>query len=221
MARGAGDRAVNAERGAPASAAGADAGSGRRHEDARRDRARPPASKILSRRELLDCAGPGRSFRLVFTNGCFDLLHPGHVACLNEARALGDRLAVAVNTDASMRRLGKGSERPLVDEESRARVVAALECVDFVTLFGEDTPRELVAELLPDVLVKGGDYRADEVAGAATVRGAGGRVVIVPLLPGYSTRALIARVRGAGPLELDARSPRGDRSGSGRVGGGG
>ncbi len=160
------------------------------------DRVRPPASKVLSRAELVERAGPGRSFRLVFTNGCFDLLHAGHVACLNEARALGDRLVVAVNTDASMRRLGKGPERPLVGEGSRALVVAALECVDFVTLFDEDTPRALVAAVLPDVLVKGGDYRADEVAGAGAVRGAGGRVAIVPLLPGHSTRALIAKVRG-------------------------
>ncbi len=158
---------------------------------------RPPAAKILSRTELVERAGPGRSFRLVFTNGCFDLLHAGHVQCLNEARSLGDRLVVALNTDASMRRLEKGPERPLVDEGSRAGVVAALECVDFVTLFDEDTPRALIAALLPDVLVKGGDYSADRVAGAGVVERAGGRVAIVPLLPGHSTRALIAKIRRA------------------------
>ena len=140
-------------------------------------------------------AGPGRSFRLVFTNGCFDLLHPGHVQCLRRARELGDVLLVAVNSDASARRLGKGPGRPVADERSRARVVAALECVDLVTVFGEDTPRELVAALRPDVLVKGGDYREDEVAGGAAVRASGGRVVIVPLAPGHSTSRMIERMR--------------------------
>ena len=157
---------------------------------------RTPASKVLERRDALRIAGPGRSFRLVFTNGCFDVLHRGHVACLVQARRLGDVLLVAVNADASVRRLGKGPERPLVDERSRAEVVAALECVDIVTLFDEDTPRELIAELRPDVLVKGGDYAEDEVAGAGTVRGRGGRVVIVPLVPGCSTSALVERIRG-------------------------
>lgn len=141
-------------------------------------------------------AGPGRSFRLVFTNGCFDLLHRGHVECLDRARRLGDALLVAVNSDASMRRLGKGPGRPLVGERSRAEVVAALECVDMVTLFDEDTPEELIAELQPDVLVKGGDYTEEEVAGAATVRARGGRVVIVPLLPGHATSGLVERIRG-------------------------
>ncbi len=141
-------------------------------------------------------AGPGRSFRLVFTNGCFDLLHRGHVECLSRARRLGDVLLVAVNSDASVRRLGKGHGRPLVDERSRAAVVAALECVDMVTIFDEDTPRALIAELQPDVLVKGGDYNEDEVAGAGVVRSLGGRVEIVPLVPGCSTSALVKRIRG-------------------------
>ena len=144
-------------------------------------------------------AGPGRSFRLVFTNGCFDLLHPGHVECLSRARELGEVLLVAVNSDASVRRLGKGPGRPLVDERSRAEVVAALECVDLVTVFDEDTPREVVAALQPDVLVKGGDYSEEEVAGARTVRASGGEVVIVPLLPGHSTSRLVERMGAAGP----------------------
>ena len=158
-------------------------------------RPRDPASKVICREEAVRCAGPGRSFRLVFTNGCFDLLHPGHVDCLSRARRLGDVLLVAVNSDASVRRLGKGTGRPLVGERSRAEVVAALECVDLVTVFDEDTPRELVAALEPDVLVKGGDYTGEEVVGARTVRACGGEVVIVPLLPGHSSSRLVERMR--------------------------
>ena len=142
-------------------------------------------------------AGPGRAFRLVVTNGCFDLLHPGHVECLSRARELGDVLLVAVNSDASVRRLGKGPGRPLVDERSRAEVVAALECVDLVTVFDEDTPREVVAALQPDVLVKGGDYSEEEVVGSRTVRACGGEVVIVPLLPGHSTSRLLVGIEAA------------------------
>ncbi len=160
-------------------------------------RPRDPASKVVSREEAVRLAGPGRAFRLVFTNGCFDLLHPGHVQCLGRARELGDVLLVAVNSDASVRRLGKGPGRPLVGERSRAEVVAALECVDLVTVFDEDTPREVVAALVPDVLVKGGDYSEEEVAGARTVRASGGEVVIVPLLPGHSTSRLLERMEQA------------------------
>ena len=156
---------------------------------------RGAAAKILARNEVVDRLGPGRSFRLVFTNGCFDLLHPGHVHCLERARRLGDALLVAVNTDRSVRSLGKGGERPFMDEDARAGVVAALECVDRVTLFDEETPAALIGEVLPDVLVKGGDYSEDEVAGAELVRAAGGRVVIVPRVPGYSTSALARRLR--------------------------
>lgn len=131
----------------------------------------------------------------MFTNGCFDLLHRGHVECLVRARALGDALLVAINTDESVRRLGKGPDRPLVTEEDRAMVLAALECVDWVTSFHEDTPEALVVELEPDVLVKGGDYTEDEVAGAEAVKGRGGQVVIVPLVAGYSTSGLVRRLR--------------------------
>ena len=159
-------------------------------------KARAAGDKILGRNEVTERLGPGRSFSLVFANGCFDLLHPGHVDCLERARRLGDALLVAVNTDASARRLAKGPGRPLVGQDARATMVAALGCVDWVTLFAENTPRELIAVLQPDVLVKGGDYAPDDVAGAGAVTSAGGRVVIVPLLPGHSTTAMVERIRG-------------------------
>jgi rfaE bifunctional protein nucleotidyltransferase chain/domain len=135
--------------------------------------------------------------QVVFTNGCFDLLHPGHVRCLEQARALGDLLVVAVNSDASVRQ-NKGSARPLLPGEERAELLAALACVDFVTIFDQVTPRELIARLLPDVLVKGGDWGAGEIVGREEVEASGGRVVSIPLVPGYSTSALIARIRAAG-----------------------
>jgi D-beta-D-heptose 7-phosphate kinase/D-beta-D-heptose 1-phosphate adenosyltransferase len=130
---------------------------------------------------------------VVFTNGCFDLLHRGHADYLAGARRLGDILYVGVNDDASVARL-KGAGRPLVSEEDRAALVAALASVDRVVLFGEDTPRRLIARLLPDVLVKGGDYSPDEIVGAAEVRGAGGRVVVVPFVPGRSSSDLISKI---------------------------
>jgi D-beta-D-heptose 7-phosphate kinase/D-beta-D-heptose 1-phosphate adenosyltransferase len=132
---------------------------------------------------------------VVFTNGVFDLLHPGHVDVLRGARAEGAHLVVGVNSDASVRRLNKGPERPVRSEGDRAYVLAALECVDAVVVFDEDTPAELVATLQPDVLVKGGDYRPEEVAGGDTVRARGGRVVIIPLTAGHSTTATIAKLR--------------------------
>lgn len=154
-----------------------------------------PRRKILTQDELIVRQGRPRESRLVFTNGVFDLLHPGHVSYLAEARALGDLLVVAVNTDASARRLSKGSDRPLVSAADRGYLLAALECVDLVTFFDEDTPRELIARLLPDVLVKGGDYTPDGVAGAQEVAAAGGVVRILPFLPGYSTTDLVRRIR--------------------------
>lgn len=154
-----------------------------------------PARKILDRQALLDRHARPRSGRLVFTNGVFDLLHRGHVSYLVEARALGDLLVVAINTDASARRLAKGPERPLVAARDRAWLLASLECVDAVTFFDEDTPRDLIAALLPDVLVKGGDYREDQVAGGSEVRAAGGEVRILPFLEGYSTTDLVRRIR--------------------------
>jgi D-beta-D-heptose 7-phosphate kinase/D-beta-D-heptose 1-phosphate adenosyltransferase len=133
---------------------------------------------------------------VVFTNGVFDLLHPGHVDVLTAARAEGDALVVGVNSDASVRRL-KGPARPVRTDAERAVLLAALECVDAVVVFDEDTPRELVTALLPDVIVKGGDYAPDTVVGADTVTARGGRVVIIPITPGHSTTSTIERVRTA------------------------
>lgn len=133
--------------------------------------------------------------RVVFTNGVFDLLHPGHVDVLIGARAHGDALVVGLNSDESVRRL-KGPERPVRNEGERAYVLAALAAVDAVTLFEEDTPLELVRLLRPDVIVKGGDYSPDTIVGADDVRARGGVVVIVPLTPGQSTTSIIERLRG-------------------------
>jgi D-beta-D-heptose 7-phosphate kinase/D-beta-D-heptose 1-phosphate adenosyltransferase len=137
----------------------------------------------------------GQGKLAVFTNGCFDLLHRGHVAYLEEARSLGDALIVGVNTDASATRLTKGPGRPLTPETDRARVLAALACVDRVVLFGEDTPLALITLLAPDILVKGGDYQVHEIVGREAVEARGGKVLSLPFLPGYSTSALIARIR--------------------------
>jgi len=133
--------------------------------------------------------------RVVFTNGVFDLLHPGHVDVLLGARARGDALVVGLNSDASVKRL-KGPDRPVRSEGERAYVLAALEAVDAVTLFEQDTPLELVQLLQPDVIVKGGDYAPDTVVGANEVRARGGDVVIIPLTPGHSTTSTIDRLRG-------------------------
>lgn len=133
---------------------------------------------------------------LVFTNGVFDLLHPGHVDVLLAARKAGDALMVGVNSDASVRRL-KGPTRPLRSEAERAYVVAALAMVDAVVLFEQDTPLELIVAIEPDVLVKGGDYTEATVVGAPQVRARGGNVVIVPLTPGQSTTAIVEKLRGA------------------------
>jgi D-beta-D-heptose 7-phosphate kinase/D-beta-D-heptose 1-phosphate adenosyltransferase len=128
------------------------------------------------------------------TNGCFDLLHPGHIRCLEGARSLGDLLVVAINSDASVHRL-KGAGRPVVPEAERAEILAALEAVDYVVVFDEDTPQRIISRVLPDVLVKGGDWGADQIVGRAEVEAAGGRVVTIPLEPGYSTTALLERIR--------------------------
>jgi rfaE bifunctional protein nucleotidyltransferase chain/domain len=135
---------------------------------------------------------------LVFTNGVFDLLHVGHVALLEAARGEGDALVVAVNSDASVRRLGKGADRPVVPERERAQLVAALECVNAVVLFDEETPLALIRRLRPDVLAKGADYARDAIVGADDVEGWGGRVVRVPLVPGHSTTESLSRLRARG-----------------------
>lgn len=155
--------------------------------------------KILSRDDLLAerarLRAGGRT--LVFTNGVFDLLHVGHVRYLEQARALGDALVVAVNSDASVREL-KGANRPLTTENDRAEILAALAAVDYVTIFAELSPRLLIVELLPDVLVKGGDYALDEIHGREEVEAAGGRVVSLPFVEGASTSAIIERMKKTG-----------------------
>jgi rfaE bifunctional protein nucleotidyltransferase chain/domain len=131
--------------------------------------------------------------RVVFTNGCFDILHLGHVEYLEAASQLGDVLVVGLNSDASVRQL-KGPARPVLPQESRARILAALEFVEAVIIFDEDTPKKLIEALRPDVLVKGGDYTEDQIAGASFVRSYGGEVIILPYIPGYSTTSLIQKI---------------------------
>ena len=131
--------------------------------------------------------------KVVFTNGCFDLLHPGHVRYLQQARCLGDALIVALNSDRSVREL-KGDKRPILTENERAEVMAALACVDYVTVFDEPTPREIIAALLPDVLVKGGDWSLDTIVGREEVEAAGGQVLSLPFVDGCSTTDVIERI---------------------------
>jgi rfaE bifunctional protein nucleotidyltransferase chain/domain len=145
---------------------------------------------ILSERAGWKSAGKS----VVFTNGCFDLLHPGHVALFEAARAEGDVLVVGLNSDRSVRAL-KGPGRPLVPEAERAETIAALEAVDRVVVYDEDTPRAVISALSPDVLVKGADWAVDAIVGRQEVEAAGGRVVRVQLLPGRSTTAMVSRIR--------------------------
>jgi D-beta-D-heptose 7-phosphate kinase/D-beta-D-heptose 1-phosphate adenosyltransferase len=152
--------------------------------------------KILSRDELLAerarLRAAGR--KLVFTNGVFDILHVGHVRYLAEARALGDALVVAINSDASVRKL-KGAGRPLMNQNERAEILAALRATSYVTIFEDVSPRSLIAEILPDVLVKGGDYALDEIHGREEVEAAGGRVVSLPFVEGVSSSVIIGRMK--------------------------
>jgi len=133
--------------------------------------------------------------RVVFTNGCFDVLHPGHLHSLETARALGDCLIVGLNGDESVRRL-KGAGRPVIPAGERAEILASLECVDAVVVFEDLTPQKVIAALLPDVLVKGSDWPGDQIVGRADVEAAGGRVVLVDTVPGYSTKEILKRIRG-------------------------
>jgi D-beta-D-heptose 7-phosphate kinase/D-beta-D-heptose 1-phosphate adenosyltransferase len=142
---------------------------------------------------LLDWRKQG--LRVGFTNGCFDILHPGHVKVLTAARGACDRLIVGLNSDASVKRL-KGEGRPVQDERARSEVLAALEAVDLVAIFEEDTPIKLIAQIKPSVLVKGGDYTHDQVVGHEIVDGYGGEVLLVEVLPGFSTTSLVNRARG-------------------------
>ena len=145
---------------------------------------------MLAERERLRAVGA----RLVFTNGVFDLLHVGHVRYLAQARALGDALLVAVNSNRSVREL-KGPNRPVFDQDERAEILAALRHVDYVVVFDDVSPRSLIKTLLPDVLVKGGDYQLDEIHGREEVEAAGGEVISLPFVPGASTSSLIERIK--------------------------
>jgi D-beta-D-heptose 7-phosphate kinase/D-beta-D-heptose 1-phosphate adenosyltransferase len=166
-------------------------------EELQRALRRPPYAnrKLLERHELVAMRQQQRRNNecLVFTNGCFDLLHTGHVQYLQEARALGDRLVVGLNSDTSVRQ-SKGAQRPIVPQAERAQVLAALACVDYVTIFDEPTPLQLITLLQPDVLVKGGDYEAETIVGHDEVVAAGGTVRIVPYVTGLSTTDIIAQI---------------------------
>ncbi len=153
-----------------------------------------PAVLTLEEAILRFGRGKRNGRRVVFTNGCFDLLHPGHIRSLELARALGDVLIVGLNSDASVRQL-KGEGRPVISERERAEILAALESVDAVVIFDDLTPREVIAGLLPDVLVKGGDWPGDRIVGREEVEAAGGRVVSIPVVPGYSTTAILRKIR--------------------------
>ena len=155
-------------------------------------------AKILSLDEFLTERARLRASgeRVVLTNGCFDILHVGHVRYLTAARALGDALVVAINSDRAVREL-KGAGRPVMNEAERAEMLAALRAVSYVTVFDELSPRALIAELLPDVLVKGGDYALDEIHGREEVEAAGGRVVSLPFVEGASTTGIIERLKGS------------------------
>ena len=151
--------------------------------------------KVLSPQQLMRWLAVWRlhSKKIVFTNGCFDILHPGHIHLLNTARSYGDILIVGLNTDSSVRKIKPS--RPVNDENSRATLVASLEVVDAVIMFGEETPLELIKQIKPDVLVKGGDYKPEDVVGKAEMESWGGKVVIVPFLEGFSTTSLIEKMK--------------------------
>ena len=153
-------------------------------------------NKLLSREDLETKLSEWRSLKknIVFTNGCFDILHRGHVEYLAQASDLGDKLIVGLNTDASVKRL-KGESRPVNDEQSRALLLSALQFVDAVVLFGEDTPYELIKQVQPDVLVKGNDYRAEEIVGYDIVTAKGGKVLTINLVEGFSTTNIIKRMK--------------------------
>jgi len=156
----------------------------------------PARTRVLSRQAAATAVrrAQRRGDRVVFTNGCFDLLHVGHVRSLEEARALGDRLIVGVNSDASVRRL-KGASRPVVGEKQRAEVLAALACVDWVVVFGHDTPLALIRAVRPDVLAKGGDWKLSEIVGREDVESWGGRVERLRVIPGARSTNLLEKIR--------------------------
>jgi len=155
------------------------------------------SGKVMEREQIIPAIAQARAQgrRIVFTNGCFDLMHIGHTRYLQAAKALGDLLVVGVNSDASVRSLDKAPDRPIVPESQRAEVVAALGCVDFVVIFAEPDPGRLIADLQPDVLVKGGDWALDKIVGRDVVEARGGFVRTIPLVPGQSTTTLLQRIR--------------------------
>ena len=157
------------------------------------------SDKIVTKEQLVEQlrARRVRGARVVFTNGCFDLMHIGHTRYLQAAKALGDLLVVGVNSDESVRSLDKAPDRPIVPEAQRAEVLAALGCVDFVVVFSEPDPKALITAVQPDVLVKGGDWSPDRIIGRDVVEARGGKVQTIPLVPGFSTTALIHRIRSA------------------------
>ncbi len=159
----------------------------------------PSAARIMTdaRVSAFVAAERAAGRRVVFTNGVFDLLHPGHVRYLQEARALGDLLIIGLNADESVRR-NKGPRRPINSQDERAEVLAALSSVDAVVIFNEDTPAGIISLVQPDILVKGADWPADQIVGRETVEARGGRVVRVPVEPGYSTTTIVERIRNAG-----------------------
>ncbi len=172
----------------------------------------PLHSSVLTLEQAILRVGREKRYgrHVVFTNGCFDLLHPGHIRSLELARELGDTLIVGLNSDASARQL-KGEGRPVLPERERAEILAALESVDAVVIFDDLTPRELIARLLPDVLAKGGDWPGDQIVGREEVEAAGGRVVSIPVVPGYSTSAILQKIRegfGEKPQPKGARASR-------------
>ncbi len=173
------------------------------------DHQRRDGSKLLPRERVpLETARRREAGqRIVFTNGCFDLLHPGHVRLLREAAALGDYLVVGLNSDSSVRKL-KGPARPINPQEARAEVLSALEAVDAVVIFDDETPLDLITAIRPDVLVKGGDYRPEEVVGRDEVEASGGRLALIPVLAGHSTTQMVARAADRGVTHHEAQSPR-------------
>jgi len=154
-------------------------------------------SKLKDREALAKILAGFRARRkkIVFTNGCFDILHPGHVVYLSKAKKLGDILVVGLNSDASVRKI-KGRGRPINNEKARSIVLSALSCVDYISIFNESTPECLIGKLKPDVLVKGGDWKGKQIAGSCIVRARGGRVVTVPFVKGFSTTSLIKKMAG-------------------------
>jgi rfaE bifunctional protein nucleotidyltransferase chain/domain len=156
------------------------------------------SEKLLTKDKLLNLlnAWKADNKKVVFTNGCFDILHRGHVEYLCHARDLGEKLIVGLNTDASVKRLGKSPERPINSEKTRATILAGLECIDAIVLFDEDTPLELITFVQPDVLVKGNDYKAEDIVGYDVVTAKGGKVITIQLVDGFSTTKLIEKMKG-------------------------